>query len=140
MIGNLLPRSGMAAGVLVALVLSGCSATGSNFSTDNEQASVSSKAPSHPPVVSAGTPLSAQVSGFLAQPMAQGDRVFPTSYWGSNVELSAQARYFAASGRYCRQVLVRKADSDKGRDWLTCEAAKGQWLAVRPMIESYGSR
>jgi hypothetical protein len=83
--------------------------------------------------VSQGQALSAEVSAFLAQSAEFSSRAFPNTYWGESVDVTADGRYFAASGRYCREVAITTATATQSSRWLTCEASKGQWVAVRPL-------
>nr|WP_067295775.1 DVU3141 family protein [Marinobacterium profundum] len=109
---------------LAVVVLAGCSAWGGG----NESAYAGSVSPA-----SKGQALSAEVSAFLAQSAEFSSRSFPNSYWGESVDVTASARYFAASGRYCREVAIDTATGTQSGRWLTCETSSGQWAAVRPL-------
>ena len=118
-------------GALAVVVLAGCSA----FGGGNDSAYTGGVSP-----VANGQALSAEVSAFLAQSAEFSTRVFPSTYWGESVDLTADARYFAASGRYCREVAVTTATATQPSRWLTCEASKGQWVAVRPLSRALVSQ
>ncbi len=113
----------LSVGALAVVVLAGCSAWGGG----NESAYTGvSSAPR-------GQALSAEVSAFLAQSAEFSSRAFASSYWGESVNVTASERYFAASGRYCREVSIDTVTGAQPSRWLTCETSKGQWAAVRPL-------
>jgi hypothetical protein len=111
-------------GALAVVVLAGCSAWGGG----NESAYAGGISPAPK-----GQVLSAEVSAFLAQSADFSTQAFANTYWGESVDVTANERYFAASGRYCREVAINTATGAQSGRWLTCETTKGQWAAVRPL-------
>ena len=111
-------------GVVAVVALASCSAI--NGGNGSGYAGAVSPAPK-------GQALSAEVSAFLAQSAEYSTRAFSNSYWGGSVDVTASERYFAASGRYCREVAINTASGTQSGRWLTCETSNGQWAVVRPL-------
>ncbi|NWN83360.1 MAG: hypothetical protein HLX48_10305 [Halomonas sp.] len=80
-----------------------------------------------------GTPLDANLSGFLEQAPPGAVTDLPTSPWGPNVVVSAEAPYPAASGRICRHVRVDTAHGPVSPQ-VACKGAQG-WEARRLVTE-----
>ncbi|NVN56275.1 hypothetical protein FLM52_10805 [bacterium Scap17] len=80
--------------------------------------------------------LPADVSSFLDSASPGGVIAVPTSPWGSNVEVVAHERYFAASGRICRELTVSN-NRDLPSKELACrtsndgKAGEGTWVTQR---------
>ncbi|MFC6669118.1 DVU3141 family protein [Marinobacterium aestuariivivens] len=117
----------MALGLLTAIAVAGCSSSQPRGAYD------ASSYVGGEPLVTKGEALSSEVSEFLAQGAAQSTRFFASSYWGDNVEVTAQSPYYAASGRYCRELVVSKMTDEAPARWLACEGGSGQWVAVRAL-------
>lgn len=111
-------------GVVAVVALAGCSAF--NGGNGSGYAGAVSQAPK-------GQALSAEVSAFLAQSAEYSTRAFSNTYWGESVDVTANERYFAASGRYCREVTINTPTGARSGRWLACETSNGQWAAVRPL-------
>jgi hypothetical protein len=121
----------LSVGALAAVVLAGCSAWGGG--SESAYAGGVFPAPR-------GQALSAEVSAFLAQSADYSTQAFSNTYWGESVDVTANERYFAASGRYCREVSINTATGAQSGRWLTCETSKGQWAAVRPLAYPLASQ
>ncbi|WP_156961893.1 DVU3141 family protein [Cobetia amphilecti] len=80
--------------------------------------------------------LPADVSSFLDSAAPGSVIAVPTSPWGSNVEVVAHERYFAASGRICRELTVSNQRDLPGKE-LACrtsndgKAGEGTWVTQR---------
>ncbi len=80
--------------------------------------------------------LPADVSSFLDSAAPGSVVAVPTSPWGSNVEVVAHERYFAASGRICRELTVSN-QRDLPKKELACrtsndgKAGEGTWVTQR---------
>ncbi|MCK8066943.1 DVU3141 family protein [Cobetia sp. 1CM21F] len=80
--------------------------------------------------------LPADVSSFLDSGAPGSVIAVPTSPWGSNVEVVAHERYFAASGRICRELTVSNQRDLPSKE-LACrtsndgKAGEGTWVTQR---------
>ncbi|MEL0615896.1 DVU3141 family protein [Cobetia marina] len=80
--------------------------------------------------------LPADVSSFLDSSAPGSVIAVPTSPWGSDVEVVAHERYFAASGRICRELTVSNARDLPSKE-LACrtsnegKAGEGTWVTQR---------
>lgn len=83
--------------------------------------------------------LPADVSSFLDSAAPGSVIAVPTSPWGSNVEVVAHERYFAASGRICRELTVSNQRDLPSKE-LACrtsndgKAGEGTWVTQRLVI------
>ena len=103
-------------------------------------------ATSYPESTGAGSTNLANLTGAVALPVdvssfldsaAPGSVIaVPTSPWGSNVEAVAHERYFAASGRICRELTVSNQRDLPSKE-LACrtsndgKAGEGTWVTQR---------
>lgn len=81
-----------------------------------------------------GTALDENLNGFLAQAPAGAVVSLAESPWGANVEITADAPYFAASGRECRKLTILRAN-DSTRQVVACETPDG-WQSGRLVTEA----
>lgn len=79
-----------------------------------------------------GRPLSDDMSGFLSQAPTGAVIQLAESPWGNNVQITANAPYYAASGTECRRIQVQGPTQAK-RETLTC-AAPGGWTWRRLVV------
>ncbi|WP_088743904.1 DVU3141 family protein [Cobetia sp. QF-1] len=111
----------------LAIIVSGC-ATSYPMSTGNGSDNLSS--------LSGAAPLSADISAFLDTASIGGVMPVVSSPWGSNVEVVAGERYFAASGMTCRHLTISN-DRDLPSNELACrtsdtgKAEQGTWVTQR---------
>ncbi|WP_275287272.1 DVU3141 family protein [Halomonas elongata] len=82
-------------------------------------------------VGSQGTPLGANLNGFLSQSAPGSTVVLEQSPWGGTVEVMADAPYYAASGRTCRQLQVMNLQRSDVRSAVACETADDSWVSQR---------
>ncbi|MDT8893931.1 DVU3141 family protein [Halomonas sp. I1] len=82
-------------------------------------------------VGSQGTPLGANLNGFLSQSAPGSTVVLQQSPWGGNVEVMADAPYYAASGRTCRHLQIMSLQRSGMRSAVACETADGSWVSQR---------
>lgn len=80
---------------------------------------------------SQGTPLGANLNGFLSQSAPGSTVVLQQSPWGGSVEVMADAPYYAASGRTCRQLQIMNLQRSGMRSAVACETTDGSWVSQR---------
>ena len=83
-----------------------------------------------------GTPLGANLNGFLAQSSGEAVIQLAESPWGRDVEVVAEAAYFAASGRPCRELSIRHPGRSATQGAIACETASGNWVASRQVTQA----
>lgn len=81
-----------------------------------------------------GRVLDENLNGFLSQAPAGAVISLAESPWGSHVEITADAPYFAASGRECRRLHIVSVNTGARRA-VACEAADG-WVAQRLITDA----
>lgn len=88
---------------------------------------------------SQGSLLDANLSGFLEQAPPGAVTDLAESPWGANVVVSAQAPYYAASGRVCRHLRV---ESTRGplTPQVACETTSGEWIVHRQVTEALAAQ
>lgn len=109
---------------VLGLALSGCASPGGIFGPP-DGGSVQS-AP--------GTALGENLNGFLAQASPGAVVNLAESPWGRDVEVTADAPYFAASGRECRKLRILTANGAT-RQVVACETPEG-WQSRRLVTEA----
>ncbi|GED23444.1 DVU3141 family protein [Halomonas halmophila] len=87
-----------------------------------------------------GTPVGANLNGFLSQAAPGSTVVLQQSPWGANVEVMAEASYFAASGRECRHLQVTSLRGSSMRTAVACKTADGSWVAHRLVTQTQSRR
>lgn len=114
---------GVVALVGLALVVAGCAQDGMNDQGAPEAAAVA--------------PISDPVVAFAAAgaPGSEETVVLPST--GQSARLRMVRAYAAASGRNCREILVRTDGSTQTR--LICGAGNG-WREARPLIQGSAAR
>lgn len=80
----------------------------------------------------------ATLNGFLNQTPGNSAVTAATSPWGNNVEVVAESRYFAASGRECRKLRV-VTPSRETRKVLVCRTDNG-WVEQRLVTQTAEGR
>lgn len=120
-----LRRSALGVFTLLGLALAGCAAPGGQPGPG----SVIQGAP--------GRALDENLNGFLAQAPAGSVITLAESPWGANVEVIADERYLAASGRECRKLRITTS-SGSARQAVACETASG-WESRRLVTQATGS-
>lgn len=115
------PRLALVA--VLSLVLAGCAASGGTATQ-----------PGGTVRGSQGTALGDDLSGFLARSPAGAVVNLADSPLGENIEVVAEAPYYAASGRECRRLQVEAADGPS-RQVVACESAQG-WETRRLVTEA----
>ncbi|MDN3526625.1 hypothetical protein QWY79_15240 [Halomonas sabkhae] len=122
-------RGGAALMLSLAVGLAGCAAPPSPY---NASGSVIPNAE--------GTPVGANLNGFLSQSMPGNTIVLQQSPWGANVEVMAEASYFAASGRECRHLQIMELQGNSMRTAVACKTADGNWVAHRLVTQTQSRR
>lgn len=61
---------------------------------------------------------------------SSSERLLTSSPWGSNVQVIADAPYFAASGHTCRQLQVSQANGNT-QQHIACKLKNGNWTISR---------
>lgn len=84
-----------------------------------------------------GHALDETLNGFLAQSPAGAVVSLAESPWGAGVEVIADERYLAASGRECRKLRIITG-SGSARQAVACETAGG-WESRRLVTQGTGS-
>lgn len=112
--------------LVAAALLAGCAQTSLNSST-NEQGYVLSGDSAKP--IQNDT-----LNGFLDQTPGNSAVTAAQSPWGNNVEVVAEARYFAASGRECRKLRI-VTPSQQTRQALVCRGPNG-WSEQRLVTQT----
>lgn len=74
----------------------------------------------------------AQLTTFLNEAASGAEREFDQTPWGEAITLRAGERYFAASGRTCRRLLIQQQTDLGARPALACETTDG-WESVRAL-------
>jgi hypothetical protein len=120
-----LPTLGLLA--MLGLTLAGCAA----------QSSAPGAQPGGVVQGAKGHALDENLNGFLAQSPAGSVISLAESPWGANVEVIADERYLAASGRECRKLRITTS-SGSARQAVACETASG-WESRRLVTEGTGS-
>lgn len=80
----------------------------------------------------------ATLNGFLDQTPGNSAVTASTSPWGNNVEVVAESRYFAASGRECRKLRI-VTPSRETRKVLVCRTDNG-WVEQRLVTQTAEGR
>ncbi|MFG6179049.1 DVU3141 family protein [Halomonas sp. THAF12] len=88
----------------------------------------------------AGQPLGDNLNGFLSQSAPGSALALNSSPWGGNVQVMADAPYYAASGRTCRQLQVTQLRSGNVRFEVACQLANGQWASQRLVTQTESGR
>ena len=129
---NKFPWVNLLLSLLLLLSLVGCSAVRLNSSRTSVPGDASTLKTADP-AVSQQT-----LAHFLSSASPLLSARFSNTPWGENVSLQAEAPYYAASGRYCRRLLVQ-ADTGVSSRQLACDTGQGDWTAVRPVTELLGT-
>ncbi|MBB3140780.1 DVU3141 family protein [Halomonas organivorans] len=87
-----------------------------------------------------GQPLGDNLNGFLSQSAPGSALALDNSPWGGNVQVMADAPYYAASGRTCRQLQVTQLRSGNVRFEVACQLANGQWVSQRLVTQTESGR
>lgn len=106
---------------VLGLALAGCAAQGPAPGSSTHSAS--------------GDTLGDNLNGFLSQSPAGAIINLAESPWGSDVEVIADERYFAASGRECRQLRIVDGEGRNTRRAVACDTGSG-WETRRLVTES----
>lgn len=114
-------------GALAAALLAGCA---QNPTANDAQEYVLSR--DHAKPIDNAT-----LNGFLEQAPGNGAVTVSSSPWGSNVDIVAEAEYFAASGRQCRELKVITFDQQT-QQALVCRGENG-WVEQRKVTQTAGS-
>lgn len=77
-----------------------------------------------------GRSLDASLARFLTDASAGSVTVLPSSPWGANAEVQADAPYFAASRRICRHLTIRRANAER-MVAVACRGEQGNWTSDR---------
>lgn len=80
----------------------------------------------------------ATLNGFLDQTPGSSAVTVATSPWGNNVEVVAESRYFAASGRECRQLRIVTPSRETSKV-LVCRTDNG-WAEQRLVTQTAEGR
>lgn len=72
-----------------------------------------------------------EIADFLSDAAPGETRAFDASPWGSPATITAEAPYFAASGRHCRPLAI-ESPSMNHAPGLACRSNNG-WEWVRPV-------
>lgn len=83
-----------------------------------------------------GTRLGANLSGFLAQSSGGAATQLAESPWGRDVEVVADTVYYAASGRPCRELSIRRAGRNAVQSAIACETSSGDWIVRRQVTQA----
>ncbi|MDN5850799.1 MAG: hypothetical protein L0H63_14375 [Nitrococcus sp.] len=76
------------------------------------------------------------LQSFLTSAPAGSSMLLAASLWGPEASVYAHARYYAASGRTCRELTIEQAGMR--RPGLVCRLPQGGWESVR--VLDYGGR
>ncbi|MDL4861714.1 hypothetical protein NPJ88_005165 [Halomonas elongata] len=87
-----------------------------------------------------GTQLGANLNGFLSQAGPGATTVLQDSPWGGNVEVMADAKYYAASGRDCRQLQIMQLQGGNVRSAVACKTLDGSWVSQRLVTQTQAGR
>ena len=120
-----LRRSALGLLAVAGLALGGCASPGSMPGTSADGTVQSARA----------TQLDETLSGFLAQAPAGAVVALAESPWGRDVEVIADAPYYAASGRECRHLRIVSARDDGTHQAVACHGTSG-WQAQRLVTDS----
>ncbi|WP_085920317.1 DVU3141 family protein [Halomonas sp. CSM-2] len=83
-----------------------------------------------------GKPVDANLNGFLAQSNLGETLQLERSPWGNNVNVTADAPYFSASGRVCRKLTVQQVGRNDDQAAIACETANGSWAVRRQVTKA----
>lgn len=75
---------------------------------------------------------SSELNQFLGNAAPGAATTLAQSPWGPNVQVLANAPYFAASGRTCRELEVSQPSGATAYH-LACQTDAGTWAQVRPV-------
>lgn len=112
--------------VTLAVILSGCAVQ------QNSSGSVI--------VGSQGTRLGENLGDFLSQSAPNSTLVLQQSPWGENVEVKADASYYAASGRTCRHLQIMGLQRSDIRSAVACKTAGSSWVSQRLVTQVHEGR
>ncbi|CAM3612009.1 DVU3141 family protein [Halomonas lysinitropha] len=87
-------------------------------------------------VLGGGKPVDANLNGFLAQSRGGAAIQLAKSPWGRDVEVLAETPYFAASGRPCRELSIRRPGRQAEQGAIACETASGNWVVRRQVTQA----
>ncbi|SHJ96772.1 DVU3141 family protein [Halomonas caseinilytica] len=87
-----------------------------------------------------GTQLGSNLNGFLSQSGPGATVVLQDSPWGGNVEVMADATYYAASGRDCRQLQIMQLQGGNVRSAVACKTSDGSWVSQRLVTQTQAGR
>ena len=104
-------------GLVVLTLLGGCNTLAQNSSQSSLEESIS------PPITSMATEL----DRFLNTAAVQTSAVLTDTPWGKQLEVTADAPYYAASGLTCRQLSVGEPQQKA----LVCQQPNGSWIPSR---------
>ncbi|SHM04229.1 DVU3141 family protein [Vreelandella subglaciescola] len=133
----LLPAAHAAPGLLATLKKPACALAAAVLLAGCAQAPFNSPASEQGYVLSGDNAQPIQnvtLNGFLDQTPGNSAVTAATSPWGNNVEVVAEARYFAASGRECRKLRIVTA-SQQTRQALVCRGPNG-WVEQRLVTQT----
>ncbi|MFH7587444.1 DVU3141 family protein [Oceanimonas smirnovii] len=80
---------------------------------------------------SANTINSTPLNEFLNNAANHSATQLATSPWGPNVQITAGATYFAASGKTCRPLQITLPAGSQ-QEQIACQAKNGEWQLTRP--------
>ncbi|WP_346351656.1 DVU3141 family protein [Oceanimonas sp. AH20CE76] len=80
---------------------------------------------------SANTVNSTPLNEFLSNAASHSATQLATSPWGPNVQITAGATYFAASGKTCRPLQITLPAGSQ-QEQIACQAKNGEWQLSRP--------
>lgn len=83
-----------------------------------------------------GKLVDANLNGFLAQSNLGETLQLERSPWGNNVNIKADAPYYAASGRVCRKLTVQQIGRNDDQGAIACETATGDWMVHRQVTKA----
>ncbi|MDR5858472.1 DVU3141 family protein [Halomonas eurihalina] len=87
-----------------------------------------------------GTQLDANLNGFLSQAGPGATTVLQDSPWGGSVEVMADSKYYAASGRECRQLQIMQLQGSNVRSAVACKTLDGSWVSQRLVTQTQAGR
>ena len=72
------------------------------------------------------------LTAFLDEATINAVQRFQQTPWGDAITLQAGERYYAASGRICRRLLLHQETDGQGQVALACKSTQG-WESVRAL-------
>ncbi|MDV2857248.1 DVU3141 family protein [Oceanimonas sp. CAM02] len=75
---------------------------------------------------------STPLNEFLSNAASHSATQLATSPWGPNVQITAGATYFAASGKTCRPLQITLPAGSQ-QEQIACQAKNGEWQLSRSL-------